>query len=250
MTKKSLGERWIAEKKAATKAAQEARTEQLRANRMNAIGASIGSIGSAFGDPSYIEDESTYESINFLQSATSGVSAGITAGIATGNPAIGAAVGVTTGVINLLSSSSRRDAAREAALKKWRAGLKKHKEQVKGQKRVFRRAEKQIEDALGEGAPLDIVSQAQADVAKARGINKASRGAKNLAAQRSVDNATESVLSLVTSTEETLLTRMDLLEDAQSLAQREIDASRSDFGSYTTKFSKELEEKVKEIEEL
>lgn len=229
---------------------KEAREEQLRAQRTQAIGSAVQGVGAAFGDPSGLESDQAFENISSFQGVTAGVGVGASLLAAGAGMAWAGPVGVAVAGISILSSRSKRRAAKEAAKRRWRKALAEYKQKVTQQKRQLESAEKKVHKAIGEGVQLDILKQAQADVGVAQALQRQTRGAKAVTAERAVDSVEEGLFDLVQETDAKLLTRIDMLEDAQFLAQKELDARRSELGAIRTDVAKDLEAKVREIEDL
>ena len=98
-------------------------------------------------------------------------------------------------------------AARDAAVKRWKAGLERYKNLVRGKKDQIKRTETKVEKAIGAGVSFSIAEQARADVATAKGIKTASRGVKAVTAEETIEDAASTAAALIEQADETLYKR-------------------------------------------
>ena len=233
--------------------AAEAAKGSARAQKYQSITQGLNQVTMAFGDTADVKSDSTFEKVTAAQSVTAGLTSGVAIGTAIGGPVgtvAGAAAGVAIGAISFYSSKKRRKRMKEAALKRWKDGLEQYKQRVSDQKAQLSKVEKKVNQVIGSGATLDIQKQARRDIQSVLGLTKASRGAKLETAEAVVDDVEDTLFELVDSADRKLEQRVDLLEEAQTLAQKEVAAHRDDFGNYSTEYAAQLKAKIQEYEEL
>ena len=199
--------------------------------------------GAVFGDTSQLADDSDFNIGQGLQSAGLGISTFA----ALGGP-IGIGVGVALGVGSFLFGKSKREKARKEAEKRWNKGLAKYKEQVKALKQNTEMKESQINKAIGQGAQFSLLEQARQDAATAQRLTEAQRGVKATTYESRVEAEADTAAAEVEIFDERLLSKLDILDEAQALAEKEITARRDVFGSYKTEFADQLQDKLAEFD--
>lgn len=214
------------------------------------LGASLSALGRNLGDASDLASDTEFAITAGVQGAGLGLSsAAALAGTGVGAP-VGAAIALFS-IIGSANSRRRREAEqRRQAEKAWNKARENYEKEVGKIKGSAKKTEAQIERAFGKGATLDIQKQAKRDAAIARNLDRASRGVKAVSAQAAVKDINESVEALVKSADETLLSRIDKLDEIQNLAQAEIDADRYALGAIKTSKFEDLETALEEYEEI
>ena len=225
--------------------------EDARAAKItDGLGSSLSALGRSLGDATDLDSDTEFAITAGVQGAGLGLStAAALAGTGVGAP-VGAAIALFS-VIGAANSRRRREEAqRRQAEKAWNKAKENYEKEIGKIKGSAKKTETQIEKEFGRGATLDIQKQAKRDAAIARNLDQASRGVKAVSAQDAVKDINESVEALVKSADDTLLTRIDKLDEIQNLAQAEIDADRYVLGAIKTSKFKELETALEEYEDI
>ena len=203
--------------------------------------------GKLFGDTSTIESTGTFALGQGLQSA--GIGLGAYSALATLGPK-GVAVAAVMAVGSYLLGAKKRRKQKEEMERRWREGLERYKERVKGLKQQTEQTESNINKAIGGGVHFDLLERARQDSQIATQLSEVQRGViastykEERAAKVDVAAAEYDIFDTK------LMAKLDLLDEAQVLAQKESEASRGVFGSYKTKYADEFQKKMEEFERL
>ena len=232
-------------KKGASAARKEIEAQTKHLKRSGAWGDIASQAGSIFGDTADLSSDSDFAIGQGLQSSGLGLSAYAALG---GGPGI--AAGVVLGLGSYLFGAKKRSKARKEAENKWRKGLLKYKEQVKGLKRNTEKSEHQIRKAVGAGVEFDLLAQAQQDAQAAERLTQASRGVEATTYKKSREAQSEVAVGEFETLSSRLAEKLDILDEAQVLAEREINAERGMFGGYKTDYADQLTKKLEEFERV
>lgn len=227
-----------------------AREKKELSNKLSSIGDLSAQAGSLFGDTSQLASEGDFNMGQGLQSAGIGIS-GASSAIALGATGpVGAAVGAAMFLGSFAVGRKKRRKAREAAERKWRAGLDQYKQQVRSIKRQTEKSEIQINKAIGAGIQFDLLDQARQDATTAEKLTQASRGVEATTYKKSREAQADVAVGEFEALDDRLALKLDLLDEAEALAEKELTAQRDVFGSYKTEYADKLTSKLEEIERV
>ena len=220
----------------------------------SAVTGTLSSLGGS-QDPATLESESDFLIGSAFQSAASsaGLASSLYMATVLGGPAAWA-VGGAMFLGNMLLSSSRRktqqEAMRRQKIRAWKQAVDRYKGALKGEKsKVVKRLSAVVDARLG-GAVLDLKELARQ---KARGLTQAtmrSTGVKKVTAQRQLAGQRGQVYAIMEATNEKLLRRTELLGQAKTALQSEIDAERRTLGDIRTGHFNRFEDVMSELENV
>ena len=233
---------------------QELEHQQKTLAISSAVSNTLGTLGGS-QDPVTLESESDYLVGSAFQSAASStaLAASLYAANIVGGPAAWAITGAMF-VGNMLLGGSRRK-AQQAALRRqkiqaWKQAVDRYKMALKGEKsQVTRRLSAAVDARLG-GAVIDLKEIARQ---KARGLTQAARrstGARNVTLQRQIAGQRGQVYAIMEAANEKLLRRTELLGQAKTALQSEIDAERRTLGDIRTGHINRFEDVMSELENV
>ena len=220
----------------------------------SAVSTALSSLGGS-QDPVTLESESDYLVGSAFQSAASStaLAASLYSASILGGPAAWAVAGAMF-LGNMLLGGSRRK-AQQAALRRqkiraWKQAVDRYKMALKGEKsQVTRRLSAAVDARLG-GAVIDLKEIARQ---KARGLTQAARrstGARNVTLQRQIAGQRGQVYAIMEAANEKLLRRTELLGQAKTALQSEIDAERRTLGDIRTGHINRFEDVMSELENV
>ena len=235
---------WAFKKKMAKENA-EADKVNSKLERLGAYGGIASQAGQLFGDTSELASESDFTLGQTLQSSGLGLSTFA----ALGGP-VGAGIGAALGVASFILGKKKREKAKREAEARWNKGLEKYKKQVKALKKNTELKESEINKALGQGVQFSLLETARRDAEQARQLTEAQRGVKATTYQKQVKGEAETASAEVEIFDDRLLEKLNILDEAQALAEKELTARRDVFGSYKTDYADQLEQKLTEFDEV